>query len=130
METIEGNKIIAEFMGAPYDSKYDCFDYENASFNPISSERYLSVNRIKYHSSWDWLMPVVEKIEKESKCGFHCRYYDEINWGEEIYVATSYYFENSYNKRNRKFECKDKSKIAAYHKACVEYIKYKQSLKK
>jgi hypothetical protein len=36
------NKLIAEFMGMNYG-------------DPIES--------MEYHTSWDWLMPVVEKIE-------------------------------------------------------------------
>ena len=47
-QIIEGNKIIAEFMGKTrrYETTIEIF-YDN----------------LKYHSSWDWLMPVVEKIE-------------------------------------------------------------------
>lgn len=48
---IEGNKLIAEFLQ---------FDYSDAPSDGTcnSDESYL-----KYHSSWDCLMPVVEKIE-------------------------------------------------------------------
>lgn len=48
MEIKEGNKLIAEFLGKKrkYESSEDVF---NAS--------------LQYHKSWDWLMPVVEKIE-------------------------------------------------------------------
>ena len=45
-EIIENNKLIAEFMGALY--------YDNIE---ITSEL------VKYHSSWDWLVPVLKKIE-------------------------------------------------------------------
>ena len=47
--TAAGNKLIAEFMGWKHheDKSYD--EYE--------------MNNLKYHTSWDWLMPVVEKIE-------------------------------------------------------------------
>lgn len=50
-ETIEGNKLIAEFMGWEYNStgfwEETIFDFHK---------------ELKFHSSWDWLMPVVEKI--------------------------------------------------------------------
>lgn len=42
MDKIEGNKLIAKFMGY--------FNWEDKEYG-------------KYNSSWDWLMPVVEKIE-------------------------------------------------------------------
>lgn len=48
METIEGNILIAKFMQI-----YD----ENKS-----GEKYTTGDALKYHTSWDWLMPVVEKI--------------------------------------------------------------------
>ena len=49
-EILEGNKLIAEFMtGQSKDSKVffklNCVDTE-----------------LKYHPSWDWLMPVIGKI--------------------------------------------------------------------
>lgn len=76
-EIIEGNRLIAEFV-----------DYEKESFedepiryyvhnhlictediNPWESSSedwnsWLTTEEMKFHSSWDWLMPVVEKIEK------------------------------------------------------------------
>ncbi len=55
----EGNRLIAEFMGA---EKLD----EN-SFTYNREDKFIgnccSVDDLEYHSSWDWLMPVVEKIE-------------------------------------------------------------------
>jgi len=70
-EILEGNKLIAEFMGAKY---YDC--YKNSIYpNGISIWKYDTPPKedctilwntpdMQYHTSWDWLMPVVEKIEK------------------------------------------------------------------
>jgi len=57
--TTENNKIIAAFMGLSYCTKHQYEGwYKNAEFN----ERICDFDGLKYHSSWDWLMPVVEKI--------------------------------------------------------------------
>jgi len=45
METTENNKLIAEFMDYPDLGTEGDFSY------------------LKYHKSWDWLMPVVQKIK-------------------------------------------------------------------
>jgi hypothetical protein len=47
-EIIEGNKLIADFMGWQHheDKKYDAHEMSN----------------LKYHTSWDWLKPVVDKF--------------------------------------------------------------------
>lgn len=50
MNTTEKNNLIAEFMGV----------------DQVDIDTYLEHNSIlKYHFSWDWLMPVVDKIEGE-----------------------------------------------------------------
>tara|TARA_R100001440_G_scaffold44632_1_gene64431 strand:+ start:140 stop:439 length:300 start_codon:yes stop_codon:yes gene_type:complete len=59
MNTTENNKLISKFM---------CWDIQNST--TIPTNLHLSnleldngdVMEIKCHSSWDWLMPVVEKI--------------------------------------------------------------------
>ena len=48
MRTQENNKMIAEFMG-----------YPNIA-NDEDKRDYLE-DCVKYHKSWDWLMPVVKK---------------------------------------------------------------------
>ena len=63
------NEIIAAFMG------FDVYDYElfgnmTRVYSPKTNDSVLraltmhNINQLKYHQSWDWLMPVVEKIEK------------------------------------------------------------------
>ena len=58
-EILEGNKLIAEFMGAKR-KEYSITNREHYLFR--DGRKYLTENLI-FHSSWDWLMPVVEKIE-------------------------------------------------------------------
>lgn len=60
--TITGNKLIAEFMG------WEKSTYHNTPNKMYrekgSSEIGIHISDFKYHSSWDALMPVVEKIRQ------------------------------------------------------------------
>ena len=58
--TIEGNKLIAEFMGVKEIDGMRLI--ENAPH--IRATCYFTPDQLEYHTSWDWLMPVVEKIAK------------------------------------------------------------------
>lgn len=61
-EIQEGNRLISEFMGGKSDKIN--FAPKNIRFEiPINGTYSFHVTNLKYHSSWDWLMPVVEKIE-------------------------------------------------------------------
>lgn len=58
---LEGNKLIAEFMGyVVLEAGYRSKDLERNE---------LQIDDLKYQKSWDCLMPVVEKIEK-----YVCKY--------------------------------------------------------
>ena len=57
MNTQENNKLIAEFM-----------DMQETNLGWVDSRRHIlnddSISPLLYHTSWDWLMPVVRKIVK------------------------------------------------------------------
>lgn len=53
---VEGNKLIAEKMGLS--------SQLHMTEHPLSGE-YINTDELKYHSSWDWLMPVIGKISNE-----------------------------------------------------------------
>ena len=55
-ETLEGNKLIAEFMGLKY-SNGNWYRWDEIN----QGQGYFK--ELKYHSSWDWLMSVIAKIE-------------------------------------------------------------------
>ena len=61
MKTTENNKLIAEFMELEASPKYNPKEYYIKEYN--SGEWYLP-EEMQYHTSWDWLMPVVDKIEQ------------------------------------------------------------------
>ena len=51
---MKDNKLIAEFMGLkPCDDREQ---YQSSIYTNVVAD-------LKYHTSWDWLMPVVDKIE-------------------------------------------------------------------
>ena len=56
-ETTENNKLIAEFMGETSNTYYVAGVDE---FGDVVWSKELL-----YNTSWDWLMPVVDKIEKQ-----------------------------------------------------------------
>lgn len=72
-EILEGNKLIAEFMGATFneDGTYD--EYPNEMRGEVWGNKI--DNFLKYHESFDWLMPVVEKIEALEE---GCEYFVQI----------------------------------------------------
>ena len=56
------NKLIAEFMGL------DSFKDSLASLHQGKINVDVDVyEQAQYHTSWDWLMPVVKKIEEQNE---------------------------------------------------------------
>ena len=56
---MKDNKLIAEFMGISIDRE---FAYIKDEGSPL--EETMPINQMEYHTSWDWLMPVVGKMNK------------------------------------------------------------------
>ena len=110
------NKLIAEFMGAEYD-KGTMYGSTAGDYIFSDGSIYLG-HELKYHTSWDWLMPVVEKIEGELE--------------EEFRVVTlehecSIHQKTEDQKLQDAFQCVAQkfgtSKIEATYNAVVEFIK-------
>ncbi len=80
---MEDNKLIAEFMGGqrvlPDEDVYNMPTHNNLCYG---------VNELQYDTSWDWLIPVVNKIEMECEGVplqlIDVSFYDEIH---EVYQA-------------------------------------------
>lgn len=70
-EIIEGNKLIAEFMGGSIKENLTVNGYTQMNLPWWAFEVFdfdkLRVAGYDYHKSWDWLMPVIEKIHKMGK---------------------------------------------------------------
>jgi hypothetical protein len=58
MKQVESNRLIAEFMGL---EPMTLSETNQKCLNPKHNDG--TISPIQFHSSWDWLMPVVDKIE-------------------------------------------------------------------
>jgi hypothetical protein len=87
-EVIEGNELIRQFMG------------RGVAHDPRD-------NIYHYHDSWDWLMPVVEKIEQG-------------NYGIKMYrKVVEIYFDDT---KAIILRTKEKSRLESLYKAVVEFM--------
>lgn len=134
MNTIENNKIIAEFMefkstnkcvrsetGKYYDyhshSKFSCIkeqeiQIESENGYGLVEQDFLFDEDLKFHSDWNWLMEVVDKIE--SLC-FLVKIVKNIIIIEDKDNKNNYIaFQISVNK----------TKIEATNDACLDFIKW------
>ncbi len=75
MNTTENNKLIAEFMGGVISNVSNLINLPQnrgeANVHSVKGSEILPngtysihrLNELKYHTSWDWLMPVIENID-------------------------------------------------------------------
>lgn len=89
---MEENKLIAEFMGTEWHKNIDLDFFKDVCIISSSNIPY------KFHSSWDWLMPVVQKIEQDCegvpKEMINIDLYSDIN---EVYEAVVQFIKNQNN---------------------------------
>tara|TARA_B110000037_G_C16846481_1_gene394010 strand:- start:36 stop:392 length:357 start_codon:yes stop_codon:yes gene_type:complete len=66
------NKLIAEFMGVNPTILGDEITYEMYGIidcieDGLDEQHFFLEEELMFHDSWDWLMPVVEKIESDER---------------------------------------------------------------
>jgi hypothetical protein len=58
----EGNRLIAEFLGVkPVDGWYNGWELHKAGVPFAYGAMGNGTHELKFHTSWDWLMPIVDK---------------------------------------------------------------------
>jgi uncharacterized protein with NRDE domain len=73
-EVIEGNKLIAEFMGfnLHHGNLHKTTHYELQKTSNMGESTWsdlFAISEMQFHSSWDWLMPVVARCYEHGDLG-------------------------------------------------------------
>lgn len=133
---IDGNRVIAEFMGIKILTKKE---YAKMTNCPIEEIINMPEQNVYYHSSWDWLMPVIDKIESLDlrKNGYDFPKVKFLGDHIEIFIYATYRSDYIYwqpwvdlrgNWHNHPKQCN--SKIEAAYKAVIDFIKWYNKNKK
>lgn len=120
-DIVEGNVMIAEFMEYGYRDESGFIDWV---INGVAFDE----EHLKFHSSWDWMMTVVEKIARCLTKEEEVIYNGEDSYFDSYYLRT-FGMLNSQTKEfmvriNRFSLHKSVSLIDATWAAVVEFIKY------
>jgi len=94
----ENNKIIAEFMG--------CLIHAQTKAH-LTNDGFYHTKDLKYHSDWNWLMEVINKIEKL-----------------DFRVSITEFSTNIGNEKLKISQWQAKTKIENCYNACLEFIKW------
>lgn len=132
-EIIEGNKLIAHFMGAK-SIKPIGHTGRDIEFPVQTGGLYVHQTAdLKYHSSWDWLMPVVEKIENtktidpvhKSKVPTNVIIHKSEGWEKNDFKQTCDIIQFTWD--GHKISNSSNSKIEAIYKSVVQFIQWYNS---
>ena len=127
-EDIEEMIITANFMGWEVCDKAKTLKKRDLTIETIPYGYFkINSNDLKFHTSWDWLMLVVEKIEKIETFIVNVK----IHTGEySIYIYNQEAYNNGdYNKYDYFYADWEEDKLKGIYKAVVEFIKWYNSQK-
>jgi len=87
-EINKGNKLIAEFMGTnkqPDRIDSDVYEYELYGIlecinDGENEQHFFTPDQMLFHTSWNWLMPVVQKIDQTGASVIIGRMFCEIKY--------------------------------------------------
>ena len=140
LSIIENNKLIAEFLGR--NGKINKSLYTWKGIDALLSGGWIPIEQMKFHSDWNWLMQVVEKIETTSynvpekfRRGFmkntfkatgviYSDYDDReefLGWSSRCELGFQTLWDSTMLGEDVK---KYNTKIEAVYNACVEFIKW------
>ena len=120
---IENNKLIAEFLNWEFDDLSETFEtpflklVEPQAFGDEQFSCKLQDFELEFHSDWNWLMRVVEKIEKIPE--------KNDNWFNVTVGASCYcIIQDATGELSFEIIGDGRTKIEATYNACIEFIKW------
>lgn len=115
MKTTQDNKLIAEFMGLKPTEFWGRYSISNdhCHCNEITPEKAIEgfASISKYSTSWDWLMPVVEKIES-------------LGYGVTIGMGTYCIIQKDWGDLEEIHSMTDNNKLFCAYNAVVKFINW------
>ena len=118
-EIIINNKLIAEFIHSKTDGM---FIWDNPPELIANNSKWIGYTEYsaKFHSSWDWLMPCIEKIESHL-------FVTSIQYGQKNYYVEIYehpQLPNTIGKFNPIIEIGKTNKLNVVYETIIEFIKW------
>lgn len=116
----ENNKLLAEFLGwGKFETFEDSEEYVLTDVEILNLRvgdfNIFGLKEMKFNTSWDWLMLVVDKIETLD-CVIESRidrgYIGIVAWGKEDFKRIDFSLEDY------------ESKIEATYNACIAFVKW------
>lgn len=134
---MKDNRIIANFddkkfkpykknrsIEVEFDTHEDCMNWidESETCKDFRPELGWDLGNGKYNSSWDWLMPVIDKIESIYDNSIAVK----IN-GIDCTISTGSQYAIAYPEKDCHIEIRGKNRFEATYKAVVKFIKWYNS---
>ena len=128
-EILEYNQLIANFRGAKYDKDTNFPIHPDNLWLPIHGVvNYKTIRNgkiIRYHNSFEWIMDIVEQIEKLDLIDEFNICYDSVAKGHIVSITPA--FKDAFNTIHTEVYEK---KIDAIYDAVIQFIKwYNQNIK-
>jgi hypothetical protein len=118
-EILNGNKLIAEFLNVKPNNygDYEMYGVVEVIEDGENNQHFFRPQDMLFHSSWDWFMPVVDKIESII--------FDENNSYNVTIGSTNYCVIQDANGDTIEIvEDSGNTKLETVYKAVVEFIKW------
>lgn len=127
MSTTENNKLIAEFLG------FIAISEENFladNYKVSDEDKLMILEATKYHSDWNWLMEIVEKIESLGANVWVVKNKVKVTIiGELAQKLNNSLYDTEFEGYDFEYYTQE-TKIEAVYNACLEFIKWHNSAKK